>query len=256
MMTEFVRDISEIDYTSRVTVEDPLDLPFLEEAKRTTNARICVGKAGTGLRTETMLRYLADHAAANDAVWAHVDESFFEAQGFLRLATLAPDKEAYLKRPDLGRDFSPKTIETLKASCPHGVQVQVVVGDGLSACAVERNIPDLFPVLMEGIGLKSWTVGRPIFVRHARVAVMDKISVALDAEVTVLLIGERPGLATNESLSCYMAWRSSPEKPESQRTVISNIHPRGTPPVEAGAQIVHLIEILLREKKSGSDLRL
>jgi ethanolamine ammonia-lyase small subunit len=190
-MIELVRDISAIDYTARVTVEQPLDLPFLEEAKRTTNARICVGKAGTALRTETMLRYLADHAAANDAVWAHVDESFFEAQGFLRLATLAPDKEAYLKRPDLGRDFPPGAIETLKASCPHGVQVQVVVGDGLSACAVEKNLPDLYPVLMEGIGLKGWSVGRPVFVRHARVATMDKISVALDAEVTVLLIGHQ-----------------------------------------------------------------
>lgn len=247
---------TEFESQAGVTVESPLDQGFCERARAATNARIGVGRAGTALRTGTALRYLRDHAAAMDAVWAEVDGSIFEKMGFLRLSTRAGSKEEYLKHPDLGRELSDESLKALRGDCPKGIQVQVVVGDGLSAYAVERNIPDLYPVLLQGIGLNGWSVGRPLFVHHARVGVMDRISVALDAEVTVLLVGERPGLATNESLSCYMAWRASPDKPESQRTVISNIHQRGTPPVEAGAQIAHLVGVLLREQKSGSELRL
>ena len=85
---------------------------------------------------------------------------------------------------------------------------------------------------------------------------MDKISELLNAKVTIQLIGERPGLATGESMSCYMAYESSSKKPESQRTVISNIHRNGILPVEAGAQIVYFTEVLMREKKSGIDLKI
>ncbi|WP_249175713.1 ethanolamine ammonia-lyase light chain EutC, partial [Clostridium tyrobutyricum] len=102
---------------------------------------------------------------------------------------------------------------------------------------------------------KGYKIGTPIFVKYARVATMDEISEVLNAKVTIILIGERPGLATGESMSSYMAYESSTSKPESQRTVVSNIHRNGTPPVEAGAQIVHLIDLMMREKKSGIDLK-
>ena len=85
---------------------------------------------------------------------------------------------------------------------------------------------------------------------------MDKISDALGAKVTIQLIGERPGLATGESMSVYMAYESSATKPESQRTVISNIYKNGIPPLEAGAQVVHLTELMMKVKKSGIDLKL
>ena len=111
-------------------------------------------------------------------------------------------------------------------------------------------------MIVEGVKAKGYTIGTPIFVKHARVATMDKISEAINAKVTLILIGERPGLATGESMSCYMAYEASSKKPESQRTVISNIHKNGMPPVEAGAQIVQLIEILMKKKKSGIDLKL
>lgn len=255
-MELFVKDISEIDYTSRVTVEEPADLEFCVRIKESTNARVCVGRAGTGLRTETYLRYLSDHAAAMDSVWKHVDESVLDDFNCFKVQTLAQSKEEYLKRPDRGRCFSPETISALKGNCRQHIDMQIIIGDGLSAYAVEKNIRDVYPVIVDGLSMKKFSIGTPIYVKYARVATMDKISEALDAVVTILLIGERPGLITNESLSCYMAYRSSSSKPESQRTVISNIYRHGTPSVEAGAQIAHVAEIIFREKKSGSDLKI
>jgi ethanolamine ammonia-lyase small subunit len=255
-MKEYIDDVSAVDYTSRVTIENPADLGLCERIKRSTNARICVGRAGTGLRTETYLRYLSDHAAAMDSVRADVDESILEGFGFVKVQTLAGNRAEYITRPDLGRNFSAETLSRISCECLRGVQMQIVIGDGLSAYAVERNIRDIYPVILDGLTMKGYSIGTPIFVKYARVATMDRISEALDAEVTMILIGERPGLITNESLSCYMAYRSSSSKPESQRTVVSNIYRHGTPPVEAGAHIVHLAEILMREKKSGAELSL
>jgi ethanolamine ammonia-lyase small subunit len=114
----------------------------------------------------------------------------------------------------------------------------------------------MYAIMMDGFREKKYKVGTPIFVRYSRVATMDRISEALGAKVTIQLIGERPGLATGESMSVYMAYESSPKKPESQRTVVSNIYSNGIPPIEAGAQVVHLTEILMREKKSGVELKI
>lgn len=134
--------------------------------------------------------------------------------------------------------------------------MQLVVADGLSGFAINANLRDIYAIMMDGFAEKGYRVGTPIFVRYSRVATMDKISEALGAKVTIQLIGERPGLATGESMSVYMAYEASSSKPESQRTVISNIYAHGIPPLEAGAQVVHLTEILMREKKSGVELKI
>ena len=134
--------------------------------------------------------------------------------------------------------------------------MQIIVADGLSGFAINANLKDMYAIMMDGFREKKYKVGTPIFVRYSRVATMDRISEALGAKVTIQLIGERPGLATGESMSVYMAYESSPKKPESQRTVVSNIYSNGIPPIEAGAQVVHLTEILMREKKSGVELKI
>ncbi len=255
-MDEIIRDISEIDYTARITIDNPMDKESCIRLKKTTNARICVGRAGERFKTETLLKFRADHAIAMDAVWSYVDESMIDQLGFFKVQTLVEDKEEYIRRPDLGRGFSKETIGRIKESCIHHPDVQIIAADGLSSCAINANLPDIYPMMVEGLLTKGYTIGTPIFVKYSRVATMDKISEALDAKVTIILIGERPGLATGESMSSYMAYESSTTKPESQRTVVSNIHKNGIPAVEAGAQIVNLVEVLMREKKSGVELKI
>ncbi|MDF2565613.1 MAG: Ethanolamine ammonia-lyase light chain [Massilibacillus sp.] len=255
-MDEIIRDISEIDYTARITIDNPMDKESCIRLKKTTNARICVGRAGERFKTETLLKFRADHAIAMDAVWSYVDESMIDQLGFFKVQTLVEDKEEYIRRPDLGRVFSKETIGRIKENCIHHPDVQIIAADGLSSCAINANLPDIYPMMVEGALTKGYTIGTPIFVKYSRVATMDKISEALDAKVTIILIGERPGLATGESMSSYMAYESSTTKPESQRTVVSNIHKNGIPAVEAGAQIVNLVEVLMREKKSGVELKI
>lgn len=256
MEGEFIKDISAVDYSERVTIDNPINLENCIRLKKATNARICMGRAGSRFKTESLLKFRADHAVAIDSVWSYVDESIVEKMNFVKVQTLIKDKEEYITRPDLGRVFSSETIESIKKKCIHNPDVQIIAADGLSSHAINANLEDIYHMIVEGVEAKGYKVGTPIFVKYGRVATMDKISEALNAKVTVLLVGERPGLATGESMSSYMAYESSTLKPESQRTVVSNIHKNGTPPVEAGAQIVHLIEIMMREKCSGVELKI
>ncbi|ELP58994.1 ethanolamine ammonia-lyase small subunit [Clostridium pasteurianum DSM 525 = ATCC 6013] len=239
-----------------ISIDNPLDREMCMRIKETTPARVCVGKAGTRLKTDTLLKFRADHAVAMDAVWSAVDEKSIDELNFLKIQTVVTDKEEYITRPDFGRKFSKDTIEYIKKNCIHSPEVQIIAGDGLSSTAINANLRDIYSIILDGLEAKGYKVGTPIFIKFARVATMDRIGEALNAKITIILIGERPGLATGESMSCYMAYESSTKKPESQRTVISNIHRNGMPPVEAGAQIVDLIQVMLKEKKSGVDLKI
>lgn len=256
MNEQYVKDISALDLSERITLRQPKDMEVCRRLKQSTTARICIGRSGDRLLTETALRLRADHAVAMDAVWSEVDETIVDELGFFKVQTLAAGKEEYITRPDKGRRFAEQTLQKIRCTCVQRPDVQIIAGDGLSSPAIGANLPDIFPVIVDGLTAKNLKIGTPIFVKYSRVAAMDWISQAVEAEVTVLLIGERPGLATDESLSCYAAYRSSPDKPESQRNVISNIHKNGTPPVEAGAQIVSLVQIMLQEKNSGVSLKL
>lgn len=251
-----IEDISAVDLSKSVTIENPLDEEACRRMKSSTLARICIGRAGDRYRTQTLLRFRADHAVAMDAVWSNVDESMIDSLGFLKVQTLVKDKDEYLTRPDLGRCFSNETIRFLKENCVTAPDVQIIAADGLSSPAINHNLRDIYPIMIDGFQSCGYRVGTPIFVKYGRVATMDKISEALGAKVTVLLVGERPGLAVGDSMSSYMAYESSPAKPESQRTVISNIHKNGTPPIEAGAHIVSIVGIMMEKKTSGVDLKL
>lgn len=256
MNSDFIRDISEVDLSKRVTVDNPEDMELCIRLKSGTLARICVGRAGSRYKTETLLRFRADHAIAMDAVWSSVDESVLDELGFKKVQTLVNTKDEYLTRPDKGRRFKQETLDTIKQLCINNPDMQIVVADGLSAPAINENLRNIYPIIVEGLEAKGYKVGTPIFVRFGRVATMDRISEALNARATILLVGERPGLATGESMGCYMAYEASTQKPESQRTVISNIHKNGTPPVEAGAHIVSIAELMMKHGKSGVDLKL
>ena len=133
--------------------------------------------------------------------------------------------------------------------------MQIYIADGLSSTAVETNAKDTYLALVQGLKSHGIEAGTPFFMRYARVPAMDTVSEILNPEVVVVLIGERPGLATGESMSCYMAYNAKVGMPEANRTVVSNIHRGGTPGVEAGAHIADVVKKMLDQKASGLALK-
>jgi len=235
-------------------VPDPVNKALYEEMKLSTPARIRVWRSGPRPLTDTLLRFRADHAVAQDSVLGEVPEEFPSKYDMVSIQTLCQSKDEYLTRPDLGRKLDDENLEILRNGCAKGAMVQIIVSDGLSSKAVEANIPNLLPALTQGLEGMGVKLGTTIFVRHGRVAVMDIISEELKPEVAVILIGERPGLGTAESMSAYMGYSPRIGMVESERTVISNIHKGGTPAAEAGAHLASLIKKILDAKASGVKL--
>ena len=239
---------------------DPPDesLPDLIDLVRArTPARLLVGRAGSSYRTETHLDLLEDHAAAMDAVRSEMDlardlgAAFLDRWGLFEARSLATSKPEYLLRPDLGRRLDLDSAELIRRSCPRGVDLQVVIGDGLSPAAVAAQVPRLLPSLEDGSRRLGWTFGRPFAIRYCRVGILNDIGELLDPAVVVLLIGERPGLSTSESLSAYLAYRPRGGQTDAHRNLISNIHARGTSPEEAASRILGLAGQMIRDRISG-----
>lgn len=251
---EALPDISAIDLRKQYLVENPHDQAAFLAMKERTPARIGVGHAGARYRTETMLRFQADHAAAQDAVFSDVPEDYLDIMRLPVFQTTCTDREEFLTRPDKGRVFSPETLGQICALIPSGTQVVLYVADGLSSSAVHANAANILPVIRDGLEAAGIRVSPPFFVRFGRVATEDQIGAACGAEVVCVLLGERPGLVTAESMSAYIAYRPTVGMAESRRTVLANIHRGGTPPVEAGAHIVDLIQLMMEKKASGTDL--
>lgn len=249
-------DLSTIDSRQQLLVPHPCQQVRYQEMKRSTSARIGVWRTGTRPLTQTLLRFRADHAMAQDSVLGQVPEDFAVTYEMIPVQTLIQDKEQYLTRPDLGRRFSVESKILLREKGMAGADIQIVVSDGLSSKAVEANIPDLLPALQQGLKQQGLKLATPIFVRYGRVACMDEIGDTLKPKALILLIGERPGLGTAESLSAYMAYCPHLGMVESERTVISNIHEGGTPPVEAGAHLATVVRQILEQKTSGVNLML
>lgn len=230
---------------------------LLKVARATTPARILTGRAGSSYRTKTQLELRADHAAARDAVTADLDlerdlgEAFMTRWGLFEVATLAGSKQEYLLRPDLGRSLSEASSDAIRRRCPARCDIQVAIADGLSAAAVVAQVPALLPRLRLEAESRDWRFGQPFFIRYGRVGVLNDIGESLDPTVAVLLIGERPGLATAESLSAYMAFRPRRGDDDSRRNLISNIHARGIVPETAARRIALLAEQIIRSQASG-----
>jgi len=252
----WLEDITAIDLRKQVLVPRPQDLEGLLKMKEYTPARIGVWRAGPRYKTETLLRFRADHAAAMDAVFTDVSEEFLTRANLFSVKTMCGSKDEFLTRPDLGRRFDEENLEIIRKSCVKNPQVQIYVSDGLSSTAIEANAEDTLEAMVQGLEGYGIKVGTPFFVKYGRVPAMDQVSETTGAEVTVVLIGERPGLVTAESMSVYMAYRAEVNMPEARRTVVSNIHKGGTPAVEAGAHIADIIKLMLEKKTSGIDLKL
>ncbi|WP_372995934.1 ethanolamine ammonia-lyase subunit EutC [Lutispora sp.] len=255
-INEHIQDITKIDLKEQVLVPEPENLQGLLKLKESTPARIGVWRAGPRYKTETMLRFRADHAAAQDAVFTDVSEEVINKMNLFSVKTKCVDKDHYLTRPDLGRILDDEAVETIKAKCVKSPQVQIYVSDGLSSTAIEANAPEILPVIVQGLKNYGISVGTPFFLKYGRVPAMDHVSEVLGADVTCVLIGERPGLVTAESMSAYIAYKAKVGMAEAKRNVVSNIHKGGTPAVEAGAHIADLIKLMLDKKASGLDLKI
>lgn len=222
-----------------------------------TPARLLAGRAGPSYRTATQLELRRDHAAALDAVHAEIDlerdfgRDFVTRSGLFEVASRADSKTDYLMRPDLGRSLSDAARAELSRRCPAGADLQVAIGDGLSATAVVTQVPELLPLLELAARDRGWQFGQPFVIRHCRVGVLNDIGELLRPSVVVLLIGERPGLATAESLSAYMAYQPRAGHTDANRNLISNIHSRGVPCDAAARRIIALARKMKTLATSG-----
>ncbi len=249
-------DISTIDLQTQLLVPNPKNKDLYMDMKKSTAARIGVWRAGPRPLTETLLRFRADHAVAQDSVLGELSEEDAAKYKMVFIKSACKDKDEYLTRPDLGRILSDESLKKLEKECEKKPQVQIIVADGLSSKAMEANIPDLFPALLQGLQSMGIKVGTPVMAGLARVGLMDAIGEVIKPDVCVNLIGERPGLGTAESMSAYIVYNPRAGVIESERTVISNIHKGGTPAVEAGAAIATLVKKILDAKASGVNLKI
>jgi ethanolamine ammonia-lyase small subunit len=231
------------------------------DIRNSTPARLMIGRAGAAYRTSTQLSLREDHAIAVDAVHRDLqlsidfEPSFIEKWKLFETQTLVSNKREYLLRPDLGRKLCEESKKAIVDKCPSQCDLQIVIADGLSASAVLHQAPQLLPKLVELGEPLGWKIGQPFLVRFARVGVMNDIGDLLQPRVLVMLVGERPGLATAESLSAYMAYRPQPGDTDARRNLISNIHSGGLLIEEAAQRIINLAKQMLEQSSSGVTIK-
>lgn len=235
--------------------EPPVRPDFAARLRAVTQARIALGRAGQALPTAALLDFQLAHARARDAVGAAFDIQGFSAEiggrAVIDVSSRAPDHATYLQRPDLGRRLAEADVGKLAAT---GDEVAFIVGDGLSATAVEAHAAPLLLALFER--LPGWRIAPVVLARHARVALGDEIGAALGIDLAVMLIGERPGLSAPDSLGAYLTWQPRPGRLDSERNCISNIRPpHGLGYAQAADSIVWLMTQARLRRLTGVALK-
>lgn len=240
-----------------IGVKKPYDRQALEALAHSTAARICVGREGARPPVDAWLAFRLDEASAKDAIWNKVPEDFLKRCGLdIRVSTICQDKRDYLAHPAKGGVLSQEAEASLLAKCKKGAQVQVFVSEGLSSMAIEENLPDLLPTLKQGFDAAGIEMGTIFYVDNGRVRLLNDVFRVLQPEVAIMLIGERPGLVTQSSLSAYFAYRAKASDTDGERNCISNIYSKGLNPMEAAATIVEMTKRMLLQKLSGVALKL
>ena len=214
----------------------------MKQLRDFTNARVGLERAGSGVATKEVLAFQMAHAAARDAVHHALDITAFslecEARGWrLVIAhSMAPDRATYLRRPDLGRRLTAELEESGK-----GVDLAIVVADGLSALAVQRHALPVLDELIPILDKEGWSRSPLTVVEQGRVAIGDEIGQGWKASIVLVLIGERPGLSSPDSLGAYLTWNPVPGRTDAERNCISNIRPEGLGYEQAAGRILRLL---------------
>ncbi|HVU22708.1 MAG TPA: ethanolamine ammonia-lyase subunit EutC [Opitutus sp.] len=232
--------------------------------RRYTAARIALGRAGGSQPTRDQLAFALDHALARDAVRAPFDSGALAAElrvhglDVLTLASSAPDRATFLQRPDLGRRLSPESSSRLSALGSQLLppDLALIVSDGLSALAAQRQVPPLLAALIPLLRAAEFTLAPLCVVRHARVALMDEIGALLGARLALILLGERPGLGTADSLGAYLEFAPRPVRTNADRNCVSNIRPAGLPPAAAAGRLAALLVAARDQQRSGIALQI
>lgn len=231
---------------------------YWQSLKQYTSARIALGRAGGSLSTAEQLRLFRAHARARDAVHAAMNhETLQQALAqyhlpVLALQTQAGSRQEFLLRPDRGRKLSPDSLKTLQTQ-RGAYDISLIIGDGLSARAIQAHVAGLFSALMPK--LQQYQLAPICLVQQARVAISDEIGEALNSRLSVIFIGERPGLSAAESLGIYLTYAPRQGKTDETRNCISNVRPEGMPYAVAADKLSYLIQESFRRKLSGVKLK-
>lgn len=230
------------------------DVALYDLLRQRTHARVGLGRAGDGLPTQELLAFQGAHAMARDAVHGQVDFAAIAARlapwPALSVRSAAADRSSYLRRPDLGRQLADGAAAVL----PHGPwDLVVVIADGLSSRAVERHGAATARAVIAA--LADFNIAPVVLAAQGRVAIGDDIAAAMGARMALVLIGERPGLSTADSLGAYLTFGAAPGARDHQRNCVSNIHAQGLAPEAAAAKIAWLARAALRLGLTGVDLK-
>lgn len=250
---DVIPDIRQNDYRLYLGIENPAKPEEFLRIKKKTDARMGLGRSGPRYKTSAYLRMLVDHAGAYDAALSEAPENLAEENHMFMAQTKCIDKDEYLSRPDIGRLFSDEMKKKISENCKKNADVQIILSEGLSSTAMAYNTNDLLASLMQGLKIEGLSSGTPIYVKYARVPAMDVITEIPEPKVTIMLIGERPGLSTYASMSAYMTYKGKVGMSEAGRNVISNIHENGINPSEAGAHLASVAKKMFELKISGTE---
>lgn len=229
---------------------------YAQQASAHTTALVGIGRVGTRYATDVVLQFQAELAVARQAVATVLPDGWAASQGLLPLRSRVEDHHQFLLRPDLGRRLDDASRELLRTQARHGVDVQPVLADGLSAVACMGSGMDLLKHFTAACEARGWTVGTPMCARFARVWLEDEIGEIVGARVVAMLLGERPGLGTGDGLSAYLVHGPKMGKTDGDRNMMSNIHVRGTPPAQAAKRLAVLAGAMLDQGTSGVRLDL
>jgi ethanolamine ammonia-lyase small subunit len=233
---------------------------IVRKIRARTPARIFVNR-GAAYTTQMGLELRGAHASAVDAVWTEFDlekdlpRDFVAQWELFEVSSQVESKSQFLLRPDLGRNLSVAGKGLIAQRCNIAPDLQIVIGDGLSGAAVATQVPALLPLVQQQARARGWSMGRSFAVRYCRVGIMNNIGDLLSPRVLVLLIGERPGLTTAESLSAYMAYCPRSGHTDADRNLISNIHARGVRVEDAADRILTLAAHMMEMKLSGTTVK-
>ncbi|MFN3571252.1 MAG: ethanolamine ammonia-lyase subunit EutC [Polaromonas sp.] len=225
-----------------------------------TAARIGLPRTGASLTTPALLDFRLAHARARDAVGAALDSDALQAglaafnQPVLVCRSAAADRRTYLMRPDLGRQLDAESLARLQSSpLPGGLAI--VLADGLSAQATQSHAYPLLQALLPVLAAQGWLIAPIVLLHNGRVAAGDAVARALQAEAVLVLIGERPGLSSPDSLGAYLTWAPGAGTSDADRNCVSNIRPQGLAPDVAAAKIAWLLAQMRKQKRSGVALK-